>query len=161
MTHGGLLGSLEAVYCGVPVVSTPFYGDQFLNSAALEDRGMGVVVNYVDLNEHTVHHALRRVLDIKFRQNARKVQYSFKHRPLPPKEAAVYWSEYVIATKGAELVKPYTVHANWLVYSGADIFLFVSVSIITFIATLVYFIKKLFKNGNKNTDKVSQERKNK
>ncbi|XP_070496887.1 UDP-glucosyltransferase 2-like [Chironomus tepperi] len=161
MTHGGLLGSLEAVYCGVPVISTPFYGDQFLNSAALESRGMGVVLNYIDMNEHTVHHALRKVLDLKYRQNAKKVQYSFKHRPLPPKEAAVYWSEYVIATKGAELVKPYTVHAKWLVYSGTDIFLFVSISIITFIATLVHLIKKLVKNGSKKTDKVSQERKTK
>lgn len=160
MTHGGLLGSSEAAYCGVPVVSTPFYGDQFLNSAALENRGMGVILHYTDITEQTLHHAIRKVLDAKFRQNAKNVQYAFKHRPLPPKEAAVYWSEYVIATKGAELVKPYTVYANWIVYSGTDIFLTVFGSLLTFVGILVYYAKKLFKNDNKKeAEKISKTRK--
>lgn len=28
LTHGGLLGSSEAAYCGTPVVATPMFGDQ-------------------------------------------------------------------------------------------------------------------------------------
>lgn len=31
VTHGGLLGSSEAAYCGVPVVATPMYGDQVIS----------------------------------------------------------------------------------------------------------------------------------
>uniref|UniRef100_A0A1B0DEG4 UDP-glucuronosyltransferase n=1 Tax=Phlebotomus papatasi TaxID=29031 RepID=A0A1B0DEG4_PHLPP len=42
MAHGGLLGSSEAAYCGVPVIATPMYGDQFFNAASLKHRGMGV-----------------------------------------------------------------------------------------------------------------------
>lgn len=160
MTHGGLLGSTEAAYCGVPVVTTPLYGDQFLNSAALEHRGMGVVLRYTDLNEQTLHHALRRVLDAKFKQNAKKVQYSFKHRPLPPKEAAVYWSEYVIATKGAELVKPYTVYANWFVYSGTDIFIAVTVMIIIIFGLIWYCVRSLLKWTKTPTAKISSKKKN-
>lgn len=28
ITHGGLMGSTESVYCGVPVIVTPMFGDQ-------------------------------------------------------------------------------------------------------------------------------------
>lgn len=159
MTHGGLLGSTEAAYCGVPVVSTPFYGDQFLNSAALENRGMAVVLQYSQISEQSVHHALRRILDAKFQQNAKKVQYSFKHRPLPPKETAVYWAEYVIATKGAEHVKPYAVHANWIVYSGTDIFVTVSLTLLVIFGGLLHFARKFFGGNKKVGSKVSKDKK--
>lgn len=145
MTHGGLMGSSEAAYCGVPVVATPFYGDQFLNVAALENRGMGVILKYKDINEQNVNHALRRVLDAKFKQNAKKVQYSYKHRPMTPTESAVFWSEYVIATGGAELVKPHNVYANWFAYSGLDIFLTGVVVILLIIASWIYLVRKLFR----------------
>lgn len=29
-THGGLLGSTEAIHCGKPVICTPFFGDQVI-----------------------------------------------------------------------------------------------------------------------------------
>lgn len=29
-THGGLMGSTEAIHCGTPVIVTPFYGDQVM-----------------------------------------------------------------------------------------------------------------------------------
>uniref|UniRef100_A0A182MLU6 Uncharacterized protein n=1 Tax=Anopheles culicifacies TaxID=139723 RepID=A0A182MLU6_9DIPT len=46
VSHGGLLGVSEAVHCGVPVVAMPIYGDQFLNAAALVNRGVGVRMAY-------------------------------------------------------------------------------------------------------------------
>lgn len=63
MTHAGLMGSSEAAYCGVPVVATPMYGDQFLNAAAMKQRGMGVVLNYEDIDENTVLKAIKKVLE--------------------------------------------------------------------------------------------------
>lgn len=143
MTHGGLLGSNEAAYCGVPVVATPFYGDQFLNSAAFENRGMGVVLKFQDINEHTLHGALRRVLDKRFRNNAKKVAYAYKHRPMSPQDAAVFWTEYVIATGGGQLVKPHTVDAHWIVYSGLDIFLTVLIGFLIVVYYWIYLLKKL------------------
>lgn len=125
MTHGGLFGSSEAAFCGVPVVSTPFYGDQFLNSAAMENRGMGVVLKYQDINKDSVFMALRKTLDPNMRKNAKKVSFSYTHRPMKPKEAAVYWSEYVIATGGAQLTRPHSGDSHWLVYSVLDIYLFI------------------------------------
>lgn len=65
MTHAGLMGSSEASYCGVPTVVTPMYGDQFLNAAALVQRGMGVLLNYEDISENTVLRSLKRAMDPK------------------------------------------------------------------------------------------------
>lgn len=63
MTHAGLMGSSEAAYCGVPVVATPMYGDQFLNAAAMKQRGMGVILHYEDINENNVIKAVKKALE--------------------------------------------------------------------------------------------------
>lgn len=144
MTHGGLLGSSEAAYCGVPVVSTPFYGDQFLNSAAMENRGMGIILKYQDIKKDEVFLALRKALDSRTQDNAKKVAYSYTHRPMKPKEAAVYWAEYVIATGGAQLTRPHTIDAHWFIYSGLDIYLFLLTVFIFAIASWVYVWRKIF-----------------
>lgn len=165
MTHGGLLGSSEAAFCGVPVVSTPFYGDQFLNSAAMESRGMGVVLKYQDISKDTVSNALRKALEPRMRHNAKQVSHSYTHRPMKPRESAVYWSEYVIATKGAHLSRPYAGDAHWIVYSGLDIYLFVLAVLCTAFGCWVHFMKKLFKKPAPvqkrmvNSRGVSMERK--
>lgn len=145
MTHGGLLGSSEAAYCGVPVISTPFYGDQFMNSAAMVERGMGVILKYNNINKDSVFQALRKALDPKMKQNAKKVSYSYTHRPMTPKEAAVYWAEYVIATKGAHLTRPHSGDAHWIVYSMLDIYLFLLVTLSLGISCWIYLLRRIFR----------------
>lgn len=156
MAHGGLLGANEAAYCGVPVVVTPFYGDQFLNSAAIENRGMGVILKYEDINEQSVNSALRRVLDKRFRNQAKKVAYAYKHRPMSPQDSAVFWSEYVIATHGAELVKPHAVHAHWIVYSGLDIFLTATIVSLAILAYWIHFLKRVFGKKKPKNEKLKK-----
>lgn len=65
MTHAGLMGSSEAAYCGVSVVATPMYGDQFLNAAAMVHRGMGTILHYEDISEKTVIKAIHIALEKK------------------------------------------------------------------------------------------------
>lgn len=159
MTHGGLNGGSEAAYCGVPLISTPFYGDQFLNSAAAENREMGVILRYQDITKDSVFQALRKTLDPKMKENAKKVSYSFTHRPMTPKEAAVYWSEYVIATGGASLTKPHTANAHWFVYSLLDIYLFIAAVLACTIASWIYLWRKIFrKSANKPKKQLNHDR---
>ncbi|KAJ6648180.1 UDP-glycosyltransferase UGT5 [Pseudolycoriella hygida] len=98
MTHGGLLGSSEAAYCGVPVVATPIYGDQFYNSAALVNRGMGIILEFQDITKTSVINAIQFALDKSTKKNAKKVSFSFKNRPQHPIETAVWWVEHVAST---------------------------------------------------------------
>ena len=65
ISHGGLLGSSEAAYCGVPVVVTPIFGDQFANAAALEYRGIGTILHYHEVNEPNVLEAVQKALTSK------------------------------------------------------------------------------------------------
>lgn len=124
MTHAGLMGSTEAAYCGVPVVATPMYGDQFLNAAALVHRGMGVLLNYEDISESTVVKAIRAVLDKEFMENSKKVSYAFRNRPRTAKETAIWWVEHVIKTRGAPLTKSISRHMSRFVYHSLDVYFF-------------------------------------
>jgi len=65
ISHGGLLGTTEAVHCGVPMLLTPFYGDQFLNSGAIKQRGFGVIVDFSDFDADHITRGLRIILDKK------------------------------------------------------------------------------------------------
>lgn len=62
-THGGNLGTSEAVHCGVPMIVTPFYGDQFVNGAAVVKRGMAVVLDYSDITTEMVRDCIKRILE--------------------------------------------------------------------------------------------------
>lgn len=63
VSHSGLLGTSESIYCGVPLLVTPFYGDQFLNAAAVVQRRFGVIVEFKNFDEHHLSRALRTILD--------------------------------------------------------------------------------------------------
>lgn len=60
--HGGLLSSTEAVYCGIPQIILPQFGDQFRNAKALESIGLAVVLDTNDVSEENVKEALLKVL---------------------------------------------------------------------------------------------------
>lgn len=62
MSHGGLMGMSEGVYCQTPTIVTPIYGDQYLNAAALEQRGMAIVLHYNELTRHNIVNAVEKIL---------------------------------------------------------------------------------------------------
>ena len=65
MSHGGMMGISETVYCKKPAIITPIYGDQYLNGAAVENRGMGIVLNYDELNEENIYKSIQEILKPK------------------------------------------------------------------------------------------------
>jgi glucuronosyltransferase len=63
LTHGGLMGTMEAVYSGVPMVGIPLFGDQFHNVKNYEDEGILVRLDYTSITKEKVLKALREVLE--------------------------------------------------------------------------------------------------
>lgn len=154
MTHGGLLGSSEAAYCGVPVVVTPMYGDQFLNAAALVNRGMGSVVPYEDISKTTIEAALILALDQKTQNNAKKISFSYKNRLRTPKESTVWWVEHVAATGGAPLTKSHSTYMAGYAYYSLDVYATLLTGTTVFIWSWVWVIRKLFRRSDAVPTKI-------
>jgi glucuronosyltransferase len=63
ITHGGLMGTMEATYSGVPMVGIPLFGDQFHNVRCFMSEGIAVTLDYHSISKLTVLSALKKVLD--------------------------------------------------------------------------------------------------
>jgi UDP:flavonoid glycosyltransferase YjiC (YdhE family) len=57
------MGTMEAVYSGVPMVAIPLFGDQFHNVKTFEDQGILVRLDYTSITKEKVLMALREVLE--------------------------------------------------------------------------------------------------
>ncbi|CAK1552262.1 unnamed protein product [Leptosia nina] len=58
ISHGGLLGTQEAVACGVPMLTVPLYADQALNARAMKDRGLSRTITLPEISKDTFKEAL-------------------------------------------------------------------------------------------------------
>ncbi|KAH8412371.1 hypothetical protein KR009_001525 [Drosophila setifemur] len=123
LSHGGLMGTTEAVHCGVPIVGMPMYGDQSLNIEALVQRGMALRLEFKKLEENYIYETLTRALDPSFKAKAKEVAASYNNRIQDPLETAIWWVEHVAETKGAPFVQPSAVHLSSFVYHSLDVYL--------------------------------------
>lgn len=65
MAHGGLLGTLEAIHCGVPIIVMPQFGDQLHNAYAIQSTDVGSVLLLQSATEEEITTALKKALDPK------------------------------------------------------------------------------------------------
>jgi len=56
------MGTMEAVYSGVPMVAIPLFGDQFFNVRNYEEGGIAVKLDYESITKENVLTAVREVL---------------------------------------------------------------------------------------------------
>jgi glucuronosyltransferase len=63
ITHGGLMGTMESAYNGVPMVGIPLFGDQFHNLRCFVTEGIAVTISYHSITKATFLSALKGVLD--------------------------------------------------------------------------------------------------
>ena len=63
ITHGGLMGTQEAIYNGVPMVGIPFYSDQHHNIENYVSKGIAVKLDYKVISKESVLSAIRTVLE--------------------------------------------------------------------------------------------------
>lgn len=68
ITHGGLMGSLEALYHGVPMIGMPLFADQPRNVNVFVAKNMTLKLSLDDLTEEKMDCALKGILyDPKYR----------------------------------------------------------------------------------------------
>lgn len=63
ITHGGLMGTQEAIAHAVPMVGIPIFGDQQTNVLTYERKKIAVALELKDINAETLTNAVKTVLN--------------------------------------------------------------------------------------------------
>ncbi|KAF5300890.1 hypothetical protein FQR65_LT09053 [Abscondita terminalis] len=103
INHGGALSTQEAMYHGVPVVSIPFFADQFANAGRLQNKNMSKIVDYKTMTTESFYETITEVLNNPmYRKNIQTLSKRYRDRLNTPLETAVFWVEYVLRHGSAE-----------------------------------------------------------
>lgn len=65
ISHCGLIGTLETVYFGKPIVCIPIFVDQATNAAVAKNHGIATILDFKQFNETTLKSAIFEVLENK------------------------------------------------------------------------------------------------
>jgi len=161
MTHGGLLGVLEAVHSSVPIIGVPFFFDQPRNILKLVEQGSGIILDYETMTEDILYNAITTIINnSSYAINAKKLSKRFKDRPLNATETAVYWTEYVIRHKGAKHLRTAAVGMPWWKYYLVDVISFILLIIFAILYLIYIVFKTIYKKLFKKTVSKKKEKKN-
>ncbi|XP_047991326.1 UDP-glycosyltransferase UGT5-like [Leguminivora glycinivorella] len=142
ISHGGLIGTQEAVFHGVPIIGVPIYADQYNNLLQAQEAGMGRILQYHDINEENLEAALREVCEKdSYKIKAKELSARFQDRPFTALQTAMYWIEYVIRNNGADYMKNPARNLSCVEYHMVDVFAFFLAIAVAFIFVVVKIIK--------------------
>ncbi|XP_044733865.1 UDP-glycosyltransferase UGT5-like, partial [Chrysoperla carnea] len=141
ISHCGLLGTIEAFHNGVPIITVPFFGDQFVNAKALESHGTAAILDHWNLKTDSISKALELILQPSVLEKAKRQARLFRDRLMPPMDTAIWWIEYVARNGGADETRPAVVKMPFYQSALLDVGLF----ILAVISIMVYINYKLLK----------------
>lgn len=140
ISHGGVFGTVESVWHGVPMILIPFFGDQHRNSMRAVRAGYGKHLPYFSINNDTLLHAVQELLTNKSYYNkAKEMSTIFKTNLVPPMQEAMFWIEYVCQFSGAQHLKSHAVHMNWFSYLLIDVWLVIGFGVFS-VVLLIGFV---------------------
>ncbi|XP_072388403.1 UDP-glycosyltransferase UGT5-like [Diabrotica undecimpunctata] len=154
ITHSGLLGTLEGVDCGKPMLLLPQFGDQFTNAAAVEKVNGGIKLLLSDVTEEILTKTLQNLLSERYFKNAQYLSERFKDRPVSPMNTALYWIDYVVKYNGAPHIKSGAVDLPLYQYYLLDVIAVIFIWLLVW-SYLIYLglksvVKRCWKRQNKD-----------
>ncbi|KAK3744832.1 hypothetical protein QZH41_008809 [Actinostola sp. cb2023] len=107
ITHAGANGIAEAAYHGVPMICSPFFGDQFDNSRNIEYIGLGEILSVKTATVEQLVGIINQVINEKrYKERALHISKTIKMRPRTPVQEAAELIEYVHAVGNLAHLKP-------------------------------------------------------
>ncbi|XP_050298923.1 UDP-glycosyltransferase UGT5-like [Anthonomus grandis grandis] len=156
ITHGGLLSTTETIYHGVPILAIPVFGDQPTNAARAEEGGYALKFHYHDFTIEKFESYLNELLNNpKYSQEVKKRSKIYHDRTMKPREAAVYWVEYVIRHNGAPHLRVAGRNLVWYKYFMVDVF----AALLVVFGSLVYVAKLVVKKACCRSKKSDRKQK--
>ncbi|ODN01700.1 UDP-glucuronosyltransferase 1-8 [Orchesella cincta] len=114
ISHGGLLGTQEAVFHAVPVIVFPFFAEQDYNAQRIHSAERGIMMEICDLTEAKLENAIREILtNPRYKQNMKQVSQIFRDRPSTPVDTAAWHVEYALRYKDTSFLKPIGLNRTW------------------------------------------------
>lgn len=143
ITHGGLMGTLEALYYGVPLIGLPFFSDQLPNMEIYVKKNMAIRLDKNAINEEKITEALNSILtDPKYKNAAKLESLLFRDRPMSILDTANFWVEYVIRN-GPNALRSPAIDLHWWQVELLDVYAFILLSTTIIITIIVVFVKKI------------------
>ncbi|XP_019756912.2 UDP-glycosyltransferase UGT5 isoform X1 [Dendroctonus ponderosae] len=133
ISHGGLLGTTEAVHCGVPMLVMPQFGDQPLNAEALKSNGAGVILKLRDATEDSISEAISEAMSTKTKTKAKDLSERFKDRLVSPLETSIFWIEYIAKHKGGQSLQSASIAMPFYQYFLLDVIAFTVLALFLFL----------------------------
>lgn len=155
ITHGGLMGTQEAIAYGIPMIGIALFMDQYHNIDRYVQKKIAIRLDYENINEKNLDFALKEMLyNPTYKNEAKELSIKFLDRPTSALDTACYWVEY-IGRHGSKALRSPTLDYTWWQLQLLDIYavllLAITMSIIIFIMTIRYFITKVCYKKNKKS----------
>ncbi|XP_076243342.1 uncharacterized protein LOC143184768 [Calliopsis andreniformis] len=144
ITHGGLMGTQEAIHYGVPMIGIPLFADQFINIATYARHNIAIGLDVDTLTEAKMDEALRAILhDTKYRETAKKISRKFLDRPLSALDTAIYWTEYIVR-HGADALRSPAMDLRWWQIELLDVLAFLLLASVLAVYLLIVILRYLY-----------------
>ncbi|XP_046736277.1 UDP-glucosyltransferase 2-like [Diprion similis] len=162
VTHGGLMGTQEAIYYGIPMIGIPLFGDQIQNIDSYVKMGIAVYINNEEITEENLDAAFNAVLnDPSYMNSVKRISAQFRDRPMSPLDTAIFWIEHVVRHGGTNL-RSAAMDLTWWQIELIDVYGFILSSITLALYLIVVIVKKmknLFYLGDVKRKVTSQDKK--
>nr|CAD7449942.1 unnamed protein product [Timema bartmani] len=137
--QGGLQSIEEALTVGVPLIAIPFFSDQDFNVKKIEEKGIGIRLDFADITKEKLLFALDKVInDSRYRKNVIHLATLLNDQPQTAMERAIWWTDYVLRHKGATHLRTAAVDMPCYQFLLLDVIAFIF--LISIIVLLIVFI---------------------
>ncbi|XP_063913101.1 UDP-glucuronosyltransferase 2B2-like [Zophobas morio] len=136
VTQGGLQSIEEAIFRGVPLIGMPFMRDQPMNVQKIIDMGIGLGIDSVTMSKEELKKCIIDVAENhKYHERIQEIRDILYDKPMTGLQKVVWWSEYVIRHKEAELLRSPAADFTWFDYLLLEVVL---VAVVLSVNPLLY-----------------------